>query len=203
MAPALFIVLLALVGVPLAMTMKKPARIFEYPFFMAFAFAMFIVPQAFALIRFPGFVEEGSVTAVLAMSCFSMTACFLGYQLAPSAAMLHLTSRPVDMKRLFRVGIVFVAMGYSMINILSATDVQYSETGGMTGTATILLFFQLLAYPGFAIALFCALRRPSFTTIAMSLIGLYPLLKEAVMGRRENTAILALTVVMSFFYEGA
>ena len=117
MAPAFLIVLLVLVGVPLAMTMQKPARIFEYPFFMAFTFAAFIVPQAFALIRFPGFVEDGSVTAVLAMSCSCLISCFLGYQLAPSAVMLNLTSRPIDMKRLFRGGVLFIALGYSMLNI--------------------------------------------------------------------------------------
>jgi len=202
MASFFFVLLLALAGAPLAMTMKKPARIFEYPFFMAFAFAAFIVPQALALIRFPGFVEDGSVTAVLIMACFCLISCFLGYQLAPSAVMLNLTSRPIDMNRLFRAGILFIALGYTMINALSTTEAQYSaETGGLTGTATILLFFQLLAYPGFAIALFCALRRPSFTTIAVSIVGVFPLLRDAMVGRRENSTILILTIVMSFFYE--
>jgi len=201
MAPALLFVLIMLVAAPLAMTMKKPPRIFEYPFFMAFAFAAFVVPQAFSLIRFPGFVEQSSVTAVLTMSCLCMAACFLGYQLAPSALMLRWTSRPIDMPRLFRAGVVFIALGYMMGNVLSVTEVQYTDTGSMTGAATILLFFQLLGYPGFAIALFCALRRPSFLTIAVSLIGVFPLLKEALSGRRENTAVLVLTIVMALFYE--
>jgi hypothetical protein len=201
MASVFFIVLLVLVAVPLAMTLKRPARIFEYPFFMAFAFASFVVPQAFSLIRFPGFVEEKSVTAVLLMSCFCMIACFLGYQLTPSALMQRWTSRPVDMNRLFRVGVVFIALGYAMGNALSMTEVQYSETGGMTGMGTILLFFYNLAYPGFAIALFCAIRRPGFVTIAASLIGVFPPLKDAISGRRENTAVLVLIIIMAFFYE--
>jgi len=201
MDAALFLLLIMLVAVPLAITIKKPVRIFEYPFFMAFAFAAFIVPQAFALIRFPGVVEQSSVTAVLLMSCFCMAACFLGYLFAPSALMLNWTSRPIDMQRLFRVGIVFIALAYAMGNTLSTTEVQYSETGGMTGIATIILFFGQLGYPGFAIALFCALRRPNLTHIAASLIGLYPLLRDVVIGRRENTAILVLTIVMAFFYE--
>src|SRR5437879_3014099 len=100
MPPVFFIILLVLVAVPLAMTLKRPARIFEYPFFMAFAFAAYIVPQAFSLIRFPGVVEEKSVTAVLLMSCLCLVACFLGYQLAPSAVMQRWTSRPIDINRL-------------------------------------------------------------------------------------------------------
>lgn len=201
MASFFLIVLLLLAAVPLGMAMKKPARIFEYPFFMAFAFAAFIVPQAYSLIRFPGFVDDSSVIAVMLMSCLCLSACFVGYQFAPSGLMVRWTSRPIDMKRLLHAGILFIACGYAMSNMLAITEVQFSETGGRTGAGTIVMFFQFLAYPGFAIALFCALRRPCFSTIAASLLGLAPLLKDVVIGRRENTAVLVLIIVMSFFYE--
>ena len=55
-----------LVTSPLAMAIRNPKRILEYPCFMAFAFAVFIVPQAYSLDLFPGAVEVTSVTAVLA-----------------------------------------------------------------------------------------------------------------------------------------
>jgi hypothetical protein len=201
MASIYLIVLIGLVTLPLAMTLKKPTLIFEYPYFMAFAFAAFILPQAYSLIRFPGEVQEASVDAVLLMSCLCMAACLLGYQLAPSAAMTRWATRPIEMQRLFRVGVFFVALAYLMGNILSNTEIQYGETGGMTGTSTILLFFEMLSYPGFAICFFCALRKPSFATIAASVIGICPPLRDAVIGRRENTAILVLSIVMALFYE--
>jgi hypothetical protein len=196
-----FLVLITLVTAPLLLALKKPVLIFEYPFFMAFAFAAFILPQAYSLIRFPGAVQDTSVNAVLLMCCLCMAACLVGYQLAPSAAMIRWATRPINMQRLFRVGVIFVALSYAMTNVLSTTEVQYSETGGMTGVSTILLFFQTLQYPGFAICFFCALRKPSFAAIAASVIGILLPLRDALIGRRENTAILVLSIVMALFYE--
>ena len=201
MATIYLVILIALVAVPLGMTLTRPTRIFEYPFFMAFAFAVFILPQAFSLIRFPGAVEDSSVDAVLLMSLLCMAACFVGYRWTAGSIMMRWATHSVDLRRLFHVGVLFIAVGYAMSRALSVVDVQYSEAGGMTGTATIVLFFGQLAYPGFAIVFFCALRRPSFTTIAASIFGLIPLLLSAAYGRREGTAMLVLTVAMALFYE--
>ena len=183
------------------MTMKKPILIFEYPYFMAFAFAAFIVPQAYSLIRFPGVVQDASVDAVLLMSCLCMLACVLGYQLAPSAAMTRWATRPVDLQKLFHVGLLFVAVAYWMAHAITRIDVEFSESGGMTGTGTIILFFEMLAYPGFAICFFCALQKRTVATIGASIIAIYPPLKDALIGRRENTAILILSIVMALYYQ--
>jgi hypothetical protein len=200
-ASVYLLILIGLVAVPLAMTIKKPACIFEYPFFMAFAFAVFIVPQAFSLIRFPGFVEQSSVDAVLLMACLCLIASFLGYQMAPSAFMLHWASRPVNMQRLLRAGLCFIVFAYLMLVLLSGMNIEYSEAGGMTATATIVLFFWQLAYPGFAICLFCALRRPTLGTVVASIVGAYPPIQAVINGRRENAAMLALIIAGAFFYE--
>src|SRR5216684_2776344 len=201
MAPVYFIVLLILAGVSLATVIKKPVRIFEYPFFMAFAFSVFIAPQAFSLIRFPGEVEESSVDAVLLNACLCLIACFVGYKVSSSSVIMRWTTRPADMKRLFHVGVVFVGISYGAGSLLSKTDVQYADTGGMTGAATIILFFAQLAYAGFAILLFCLLHRPSFTTVVGFMASAVPILQDVITGRRENTAIVVLTIVMALFYE--
>src|ERR1700691_4151645 len=107
MAPFYCIVLLILTGVPLAMTIQKPVRIFEYPYFMAFTFAAFIMPQTLALIRFPGDVENESVEAVLLMACLCLAACFVGYRFRPSALIMRWTNRSTDMERLFHIGLLF------------------------------------------------------------------------------------------------
>jgi hypothetical protein len=195
------VILVALAGVPLAMTIQRPVRIFEYPFFMAFAFAVFIVPQAFSLIRFSGDVEDSSVDAVLLMSCLCLTACFVGYRLPLGSMTMRWTTRAVDLKRLFQVGLVFIAISYAAGSLLSITDVQYADRGGMTGSATIILFFYELAYPGFAIALFCWFRRRSVARLAAVIAGTIPMLFSLAAGRRENAAMLVLTIAMAFFYE--
>lgn len=201
MAYLYFLILIGLVAVPLTMAVHTPARIFEYPFFMAFTFAVFIVPQAYSLIRFPGFVEQSSVDGVLFMACLCLIACFFGYQMAPSAIVLRWASRPVNMDRLLRAGLAFIALACLMLVLLERMNVQFSETGGMTGTATIVLFFEELAYPGFAICLFCALRRPTLGRIAGCIIGSYPLIHDIIQGRRENAAMLALSIAGAFFFE--
>lgn len=201
MAVAFFLILVTLIAVPVAMTVQRPRRIFEYPFFMAFAFAAFVIPQASSLIRFPGFVQEKSVTAVMLMSCLCVICSYAGYQLAPSAFMLRWSSRPIDVQRLYQVGLVFIAVCYWALHQLNRMDVQFSENGGMTGKATILLFFSQLGYAGFAIVLFYALRRPSVATIGVVFIGMLPLVGIIVLGRREGTAMFLLTIVMAFFYE--
>lgn len=202
MNEALLLLLLGLVAIPLVTTIQRPARIFEFPAFMAFTFAVFVLPQAVSLISFPGDIDAESVSAVLAMCCLCMFACIAGYRLAPSRLMVHWASRRIDLGKLFHAGVVFAVTGLGMRAVLAGTEVQYAGgTGGMTGTGTLVLFFQQLAYPGFAILLFCALRRPHLPLIAATLISLIVPLGDVVVGRRENLAILLLTIGLALFYE--
>lgn len=61
--------LLLIVGITalLVRVLGRPARIFEYPYSMAAAFGIFIVPQAYSLICFPGGVSRQGVEDVLLM----------------------------------------------------------------------------------------------------------------------------------------
>jgi hypothetical protein len=179
----------------------QPRRMFEFPAFMTFAFAAFILPQAISLVRFPGEVEVRSVTAVLIMSVLCLVCGWLGYFARPNATLLNWTARPVDMARLFHVGLAFSAISFLFQRALGSIDVQYAESGGMTGAGTILLFFQQLCYPGFAICLFCAVRRPTVINVVASIVGVLPLLQAVLIARREGTAQLALILVMAFFFQ--
>jgi len=201
MGSVYFLILIVLVAAPLASMITRPARIFEYPFFMAYAFAVFIVPQAFSLLRFPGAVESEAVENVLIMSCLCLGACLFGYLFAPNTIVKLWATRRVDRARLLHVAAVFIAVGYAMGALFSTIDVQYSIRGGMTGTSTILVFFQDLLFPGFAIALFSAMRRPTVVTIGLSVVGIIPLIERAAYGRREDIAMLALSIAMAFYYE--
>lgn len=202
MQTILFVALCGLVAMPLAATLKRPVLSFEYPAFMAFAFAAFILPQAISLMRFPGSVQDESVTAVLTMACLCMGCCLAGYRLAPSRMAIRLASRPIDPERFFHVGIVFIVIGLAATATMSRIQVEYAEvTGGMTGTATLVLFFRQLAYPGFAIALFAALQRPTALRVMTCLAALYAPVLDVLIGRRENTAVLFLTVAMALYYE--
>jgi hypothetical protein len=195
-----FWTLAAMVAALFALALRQPARALEFPCFMGATFGVFILPQALSLIRFPGPAPASAVPDVLLMSCLCLAACLAGYRAKPWGRLIHAASRPIDESRLFHVGLVFVGCGFFFQHLLSETDVQFSENGGMTGLATIYLFFAELAFAGFAICLFAALRRRTLGAILAALVaGIIPLQAIAI-GRREPAAIFALTIGLGLFF---
>src|SRR4051794_15005907 len=78
-----FWALIVLASLPLLRVLARPERIYEYPYFMAAAFAIFIVPQAVSLVRFPGAAPESAVRNVLLVSCLCLASCLVGHRLWP------------------------------------------------------------------------------------------------------------------------
>lgn len=190
----------AMLMVPVVWMLIRPEKAYEFPFFMAAAFGIFILPQAFSLRLFPGGVSGQSVADVLLMSILCLAACMLGYRLAPNRLVVQHAATPLNPNRLFHVGVVFVGVGFFFSNLFDRTDVQFAETGGVTGTGTILLFFQGLAFPGFAICLMTALRRPTVVNIGASLVGMILPIQTAVAGRREPAVMLGMIVMLGLYY---
>src|SRR5260221_4944174 len=93
----------------LAVTLFKPEKIYEFPYFMAATFLVFIVPQAISLIRFPGVASEEIVTNVILMSCLCFGACWLGYQRPAVRSWQQKLTTPINLNRLFHGGLVFIA----------------------------------------------------------------------------------------------
>jgi hypothetical protein len=185
----------------LGATWFRPARIFEYPGFMAFTFGVFIVPQAISLWLFPSAAPVSAVSAVLAMSCLCLACSILGYQLKPFERVKRLISTPVHEGRLLHAGVVFVAIGFFFDHLLENAEVQYSDQGGMTGIATIYMFFAGLVFPGFAICTLAALRRPALFTVSAALVSAWIPLQSILIGRREPAAMVALILGMGFYFQ--
>jgi hypothetical protein len=178
----------------------QPEKAYEFPWFMGAAFAVFILPQAFSLVRFPGDVSEQSVSDVLAMCLLCLSACVVGYRLPPNQLLFQGATRAMNPDRLLHVGIAFIVAGYYFNWALGHTDVQVNEAGGMTGTGTILLFFQQLVFPGFAICLRLALERPTLLNIIGSVAGIILPVQTAVAGRREPAVLLGMTIMLGLFF---
>lgn len=200
MTQLFFLVLLTCIIVLLLRTLNRPARIFEYPYFMAFGFAVFIAPQAWILTRYPGGIKDSSVDNVLLMTTLCVAACWFGYQRPPSKALSRWVGHPVNLERLFHVGVIYNLIALVLTAKFGTIDVEYTEKGGMTGIGTILLFFIQLSQPGFAICYFCALKRPSVTHVVAALLSAVPLLEVVLYGRREPTALFALVVGTGLFF---
>lgn len=187
----------------IAVGLAKPARFFEYPYFMAGIFAVFILPQAVSLLRFPGAANPEAVSAALLMTNLCLAACLVGYCIPPNRSIARFTSVRVNLDRLFATGIVFIICGFFFNFLISR--IEPDEMGSLTrwsGPATIYLFFAQLVYPGLSIALTIALKRggglPWLATVVAAWIPLQAIL---IAGRREQTALFVLTIALTLFYQ--
>ena len=145
-----FWTLSALVGGTLIHGLAKTERFFEYPYFMATAFAVFIIPQAVSLVRFPGAVNEEWLGNTLLMACLCFGMCWFGVPINVSLAEGALVTASMRWRRLFLGSLVFIAISYYFNFLISRMTPD--ETGGSmwTGPVTIYGFFALLIYPAFA-----------------------------------------------------
>lgn len=177
-----------------------PALIFQYPYFVAAVFAVFIMPQVVSLIRFPGRVSDDAVADVMLMSCLCFGAAVLGYRLSPSVSIFKKVVRPVHEGRMLHISIVFIAIGLTFDLLRANMVVQTTAQGGMTGLATVYLFFASLVYPGFAIALMLYLKSPSGMRLFVAVAGgIIPMI-SVFHGRREPAAMLGLTLLLGRYF---
>jgi hypothetical protein len=154
-----------------------------------------------SLLRFPGAAPEQAVENVLLITCLCIAACLLGSQPFTREHPGHEAARIPNETRLFHAGVLFVVCGVGFSYLLSHTEVQTSETGGWTGPATIYGFFQQLCYPGFAICLLLALRRPTLVSISSTLLAAIVPIQSVVFGRREPAALFALTIGLTLYFQ--
>jgi hypothetical protein len=199
----IYLALIALVLLAaLVHALAAPARFYEYPYFMCAAFAVFILPQALSLLHSPGAASPAAVEAVLLMTLLCVAACVLGYRAPPSRWIVERSHRPVDDRRLFQCGVLFVVCGFVFMSLIG--QMTESERGGSvwSGRATIYLFFASLTYPGFSICLRHALSRGGaaawFWTAAGAVI---PVVSIVLHGRREPAILFAVTVAITLYYE--
>ncbi|TLD69943.1 hypothetical protein FEM03_14520 [Phragmitibacter flavus] len=182
--------------------LKSPAKIFEYPYFMAAVMAIFVLPQAYSLILFPGGVNMPEIKDMLLICSLCLWCCAFGYKFAPSVSIIRDISRPVDLDRFLIVGVAFALVGLASGVFLPRDQVAFGSRGGLTGVATIYMFFGSLIYPGFAICYYVFRKKINFFTVsALALSSISPLI-AIVQGRREPTAtvILALAVTSYFLF---
>ena len=118
----------------------------------------------------------------------------------PSRSLLQHASPPVDVNRLFHIGVIYVAIGYVFNYLIGKADIEFADIGGMTGKGTILVFFHGLTFQGFGICLLMALRRPTAGRVAASIAGVILPIETALAGRREPAVMLGLTVMLALYY---
>src|SRR5438094_939194 len=133
----------------------RPARVFEYPYFMAATFAAFISPQAYALFGHADYWPESALEATFLMCLLSLGACWVGYQVQPNPRFLRKIDFPLNPNRLLAGGILFVLCGFYFNYLINRLPTE-AKGASWTGIVTIYHFFSMLIYLGVGICLYCA-----------------------------------------------
>ena len=193
----LFILILV---VTLSRVAWKPALIFEYPYFMAGVFAVFILPQAYSLMLFPGGVRASSVEDVLLMTCLCLGAGILGYQAPIYSRGFQFLTRPLDPDRLFHFGVGMILVGTTAYLLIPSEESRFGSLGGLTGIVVIYLFFVGLAPAGFAVCLLLFRQKPSLIRgLAVALGTVIPGV-AIYAGRREAAVTFGLTLALTRYF---
>jgi hypothetical protein len=191
-----------LVLATIARGLVRPERFYEYPYFMAAVFGVFILPQAISLVQYPGEASPDGVSALLAMTIFCLTACIAGYQVRANRWIIERAVIAVDRNRLFAGAVLYIIIAYFFTYQIS--EMTFEERGGSTwsGKVTIYQFFVGLIYPGLAICLSRALRTQSQASWLMTCIATFlPLVSIVFFGRREEAALLAMTIGLTLYFQ--
>ncbi len=197
-----FWILFISLAATLSVTLAKPEKIYEYPYFMAVTFMVFIVPQAISLMRFPGGAATEWIAHALLMCCLCFAACWAGYQRPPVRSWQRRLAKPLRRDRLFHGGLAYVAISLFFGFLISGMTVE--ETGGSTwtGKVTIYDFFARLVYPGFAICLMTAMRTGgTIAWLATAVAAMGPIEACVLAGRRETTVLFLMTLVLTLYYQ--
>jgi hypothetical protein len=182
--------------------MRGADAIYKFPGFMTFAFVVFILPQAIALVRIPGAAVPEAVASVLWMSTLCLVACFVGYRHLNFNFLGVLKSTRCHERHLILGAVIFTVIAVicqSMIGLMSD-----EERGGSmwSGKVTAYFFFSGGIYPAIAIFLRYALRESSVTGwLLFGVAMIQPVTNIIWGGRREVAAQAILTIGLVLFFE--
>lgn len=201
MANLYLLLLVTITAIMLVKVAWNPRLIFEYPYFMAAIFAVFILPQAYSLLRFPGGVSQSDIADVMLMSVLCLSCAVMGYWLKPSDAVVKRFSVQVDPERMLHAGVILIIIAASATYSLRFADIQFTEKGGLTGAATIYIFFVGLGIPGLAICLQLLRDKFTFARLVAVVLGSIGPINAVIHGRRETAAAFVLTIALTGYFK--
>ena len=183
----------------LARGLLQPARMYQYPYFMAAAFAVFLFPQAVSLIRDPGIAVDG-VEPVLLMANLCLIMVYVSSLFPTVRGVVKATTVELSETRLLQAGFALTVIGAcASIAVQRAAATYQGQL--WTGQITIYDFFATLELPGAVIALTLALRRGGLVPWILTGIAFLPPLQTVLFaGRRETASYLLIAVGLTIYY---
>jgi hypothetical protein len=192
-----FSIMVAVCLVVLARLFIPGPHILRYPVLAALVVLGWFGPQAFGLINDLTLPLEGFSTTML------YAALCVGSIVISDAAFSRARVQQVwvfDERRLLIGAGILTAIGNLSFSRIFTIDVELADGGGATGIATILYFFAQLQYFGLALALLCALRRPSIYALAIVGVNLFFIGGFILFGGRRGPAVDVAMIVLTLLW---
>lgn len=184
-------------------TVIEPKLIFEYPYFLAGIFIIFLVPQMIILYNQPYLVPDSNLVPIFSMSLLCLGMGALGYYMAPAIKVGNNLNVPLNLKKLKIVGIVYMVLGYFFLFLINREVGNADEVETqLSGSVTIYFLFFNVIYIAFPIFLFFSFRQPNVWNISLAVLSALPTLNLIIFaGRREPTALFVLSIALTAFYQ--
>ena len=177
--------------------LKKPQRMYEYPFLFGLVLVGIFALQIIGLIN-SGSIELSIITPLLLMINLCTLAVYLGY--VKGRKEFKLLRWEFDYKRLLISSFILSVVGGYFYFLYSRLPAQYI-TGLVSGIAVIYNFFGMALFYGFTIALLLYLKNKS--KIALVLVCLDSLVyfdRIFIIGRRAEAFEFVFAILLSLWF---
>ena len=181
---------------------NKPELIFEYPYFIAGIFLVFLVPQAIIIKNQPTLVPTEAIAPLFAMCFLCLGMAVLGYFFAPVIKLGKSMEVELDSRKLKTIAIIYMVVGYGFYLLVRNEVEGNSYTTQWSGPATIFIQFAQIINIAFPILFYLALTKRSSINIFLAIAASLPTLHAILInGRRESTALFLMTIALTIFFK--
>lgn len=181
--------------------LMQRGRIIQFPFLAAASFTAYLLPQCIGMVQDTS-LPYGAAEKTVFMAILCLAASHFGYVTNRRPARLF-SDWNFDRQKLVISSLFFILFGSYFYLLVSQMTGEANEiTGGQwTGIITIYSFFSGLLTFGFVLALTLHLKKATWITLAVVIIGctLY-LVRIIIFGRRGPMVELSLFVVLPLWF---
>lgn len=179
----------------------RRGRIIQFPFLAAASFTAYLLPQCIGMAQDTS-LPDGAAEKTIFMAILCLAAGHLGYVTNRKPARFF-NDWKIDPQRLAISSLIFVLLGSYFYQLVTQLAGEANETTGgqWTGIITIYVFFSGLLTFGLVLALNLHLRKSTWITLGVVLLGcaLY-LTRIIIFGRRGPMVELALFVILPLWF---
>jgi hypothetical protein len=153
---------------------QKPELIYLFPYIVSFGFAVFILPQIYAIYEKHIFSPSG-INRLLFMTILCWTMSFLGwYTYSPKVAIFTgFFHNKIEKDTLGKIAMMFVFLGivFNFIAFRKFSTEQF-ENQQASGLITIYVFLQQLLFLGSGLCLVLGLQKPRSIIMYVGILGI-------------------------------